>query len=468
MKTSIKRVICAVFAFCILVCALSACGGNNGDDDSSTGSTTGGNNSSDAGSVIVDDDRIQSKPGYGADWDPYASIPDNIKGSTVRFATWIDHSKTEGAVPLSKLEADTSLKYEHVHVPQGTYVESLKTMIASGDIPDVFVSNEFMDAFPLTLELAQPINKCSDVDLEDPIWDQSMLATATIDGNVYMVNTLNSPWSGSNLVYYNKELFENNGFKTPAEYYEEGNWTWATLEKVLKDIKSLGEDYQGGHIDPEIIADSAGASFVKYDYKTATFSSGVDDPNLLMAYQWYAGVRDQGLANGNAQLFKDGKCGIFLSGVYGLKANGTWIGMDPESIGYTYLPALQDGSKGLVSSIYRMYGILAGAPNANAAGYFLRHFLDYRNYDLNNTFITTDAGTFYYELTNTEADEKYFNRDDVMCSFVGSNTSGVFINGARRAPAAQVNTEIQAVSNIVNEAVTKGNETINKVKEAYK
>ena len=401
-------------------------------------------------------------------FDPYATISDSIKGSTVRFATWIDHSQTEGAVPLSKFEEDTGLKYELVTVASWGYTETLKTMIASSDVPDVFVSNENLANFPLTLEIAQPINKCSIVDLTEPIWDQSMIATGTIDGNIYLVNTLNSPWSGSNLVYYNKELFLNNGFKTPAEYYEEGNWTWATLEKVLRDVKSLGHDYQGGSIDVEILADTAGASFVKYDYKTATFSNGTTDPNLVAAYQWYAHVRDQGLVNGTYAQFKEGKCGIVTTGVYGLKTNGHWIDMDPESVGFTYLPALQDGTKGKISSIYRMYGIIAGAKNADAAGYFLRHFLDHKYYDLNNTFLTPEAGNFYYELTNSVADQKYFNFDDACCTFVGSNSSSVFFGGAKKAASAQVNGEIQAVSNVVDQAVKSANDIVAKVKETYK
>ena len=469
MKTSIKRVICAVFAFCMIVCALSACGGNNGGDTASgTASANKGNSgkgdSSATGDIAVPD-RIESKDGYGEDYNPYASIPDSIKGSTVRFATWIDHYTTEGAEPLGKFEKDTGLKAELVYVPSGKYVDTLQTKIAAGDIPDVFVSNESAECFPRTIEIAQPINKCSTVDLEDPIWDQSMLATATIDGNVYMVNTLNTPWSGSNLVYFNKELFENNGFKTPAEYYEEGNWTWATLEKVLKDIKSLGNDYKGGMVNVGIIADTMGASFVKYDYKTTTYSSGVNDPNLVAAYEWYANIKEQGLADATTTDFVNGKCGIVITGVYGLKATGHWQNMDPESVGFTYLPALKDGTKGRVSSINRMYGIIAGAPNANAAGYFLRHFLDYKNYDLSNTFLTKEAGDFYYELTNTVADQKYFNFDSTTSTFVGT---GSFSTNVIKAPAAQVKTQIQAVSNLTDAAASRANDIIAKVRAAYK
>ena len=449
------RALCLIMAVMLVTAFFSACGGKK--ETASKGDNSKGNQTEVVVSQRFDD---------WENFDPYATISDSIKGSTVRFATWIDHTQTEGAVPLSKFEADTGLKYELTTVAADGYTETLKTKIASGDIPDVFVSNTAN--FPLTLEIACPINKYSTVNLEEPIWDQTMLATGTIDGNIYLVNTLNTPWSGSDMIFYNKELFENNGFKTPKEYYDEGNWTWATLEKVLRDVKSLGDDYEGGSIDVEAIAGSAGACFVKYDYKTATFSNGTEDPNLIAAYQWYANVRDQGLVNGNRTKFMDGKCGIYIAGTYGLKANGTFTGMDPESVGFTYLPALQDGTKGKISSVYRMYGIIAGAKNADAAGYFLRHFLDYRNYDLQNTFITPEAGNFYYEVTNSNADDKFFNFDDACCTFAGSTVSSIFNGAAKKAAAAQVEGEVKSVSNVVEKAVTTANQLIATVREKYK
>lgn len=454
------RALCLIMAVMLVTAFFSACGGKK--ETASKGNNSKGNQTE-----VVVSQRFEDWENF----DPYATISDSIKGSTVRFATWIDHTQTEGAVPLSKFEADTGLKYEITTVAADGYTETLKNMLAAGNKPDVFVSNEYTANFPLTLEIAQPINKCSTVNLEEPIWDQTMIATGTIDGNIYLVNTLNSPWSGSDMIFYNKELFENNGFKTPKEYYDEGNWTWATMEKVMRDVKSLsnGNDvYEGGSIDVEAIAGSAGACFVKYDYKTATFSNGTEDPNLIAAYEWYAGVRDQGLVNGNRTKFMEGKCGIYIAGTYGLKANGTFTGMDPESIGFTYLPALQDGTKGKITSVYRMYGIIAGAKNADAAGYFLRHFLDYRNYDLQNAFITPEAGNFYYEITNSNADDKFFNFDDACCTFVGEKTSSVFNGEARKAAAAQVNGAIKSVSNQVQKAVADANALIEKVKQEYK
>ncbi len=463
MKTNLKRIICAIFAFAMLVCALSACSGSTGTDSTAAP----------ANKVVSNDDPVVSATtgNYTGEWagfDPYATISDSIKGQTVRFATWIDHTKTEGANALANFYRDTGLNVELFTVTQGLYVEKIITSIASNDIPDAFKTNEGKDSFPLTLQIAAPIDKVSTVNLDEPIWHKSLLETGTIDGHVYLVNTIGSPWTGSNLVFYNKKLFEENGFTTPEQYYEQGNWTWATMEKAMKEIKSLGPDYFGGVLEVDMLGDSAGASFCMYDYKTATFSSGVNKKELLMTYQWYNSVREQGLLGNGRGDFANGKAGICITGVYGLKNTGYFKDMDFNDIGFTYLPALEDGSKGKTSAIYRMYGIVAGAPNADAAGYFLRYWLDPANYDLNNTFISNKAGNFYFELTDCHADEKYFNFDDVCGTFVGAKDESVFNGDAKRVVPGGVKTKLDAVSNKVDDAVKKANQMIQDLKNKYK
>ena len=196
----------------MLVFAMTACGGDEKQDSTSS------ENSEVASNEIVSAIKpaISSGSPY-IDFDPYATISDSIKGTTVRFATWVDHTQPEGAVPHANFEADTGLKVELYTVKQDGYVNALMTKMASGDIPDVFVSIEGDGCFPATIQIAAPINKVSTVDLNEPIWDQTMLESATIEGNIYMVNTIGSPWSGSNLVYYNKRIFSENGIKPPEE-----------------------------------------------------------------------------------------------------------------------------------------------------------------------------------------------------------------------------------------------------------
>lgn len=463
MKMYVKRILCAIFAFCLLVCAFSACGKKDKGGDVSQSSGLQGMVS---GSINVNEynnEEVDEKY-LDPDYNPYENIPASSLGKTVRFATWIDHTTTEGAVPLKNFERDTGLKIELFTVPQGTYSSVLQSKIAAGDIPDVFVTNDDVSGFPLMLEFAAPVNKVSSVDLNDPIWDKSMLELGTIGGNIYFLNTLNSPWSGSNLTYYNKSLFEENGFKTPAEYYEDGDWTWDTAFKVMKEVVSLGEGYEGAYIEDSILSGSAGTSFTKYDRKTNTFSSGVNDPNLTSAYQWYIECKNAGLMGATwsnfRQLFKEGKVGLVFQGVYGLKTTGHWKDMDFKDVGYTVLPAIDKDTPARTSSIWRTYGIVDGAPNADAAGYFIRYWLDYKSYDLNMAFISTEAGNFYYELINKTVDQKYFNYDATTCRYVGTGT-WVFVNPVKASPSeAQVGTKIQSVANVVNQAVDAANKVI--------
>lgn len=463
MKMYVKRILCAIFAFCLLVCAFSACGNkDNGGDSSKGGNTTG----TGSGSINVNeynDEDVDEKykdPAYN----PYENIPEESLGKTIRFATWIDHTTTEGAVPLKNFERDTGLKVELYTIPQGSYSKGLQSAIAKGDIPDVFVTNDDVSGFPIMLDFAAPVNKVSSVDLNDPIWDKSMLELGTVGGNVYFLNTLNSPWSGSNLTYYNKALFDEYGLKTPAEYYEEGNWTWDSAYKLMKEVVEIGEGFEGGYIEDSILSGSAGTSFTKYDMKSNTFSSGVSDPALRDAYQWYIKCKQAGLMgatwNNFRQLFKEGKVGLVFQGVYGLKTTGHWKDMDFKDVGYTVLPAIDENTPARTSSIWRLYGIVDGAPNADAAGYFIRYWLDYKSYDLNMAFISTDAGNFYYELINKTASEKYFNFDATTCRYIGTGVHE-FVTPAKQAPSEQqVNGKIQSVANKVNKAVEEANKVI--------
>ena len=461
---SFKRIICILLALVFMVALMSACG--KGKDTAADSKPQTSSQEEIVSGIDPSDIADEYK-----DFDPYANIPESSKGVTVRYATWIDHYTTEGAVPLANFYNDTGIHIELYTVKQSGYVNSLMTKIASGDIPDVFISNEGDQAFPLTLQFAAPINKVSSVDLDDPRWDKTINATATIDGNVYMVNTIGTPWTGSNLVFFNRRIFEENGFKSPKEYYEEGTWTWDNMLKCAREVKSLGTEYKGLAIgatgeEMDILCGAVNTSFVKYNYKTHTFSSGVNDPNLLRGLQWYADAKEQGVLDGSFTSFNQGKCAIAIRGPYGLKNTGYFKDMNPEDIGYTYLPAFEEGEKGLVSAIYGMHGIIEGCPNPDAAGYWIRYWLDYTNYDLQNTFITPAAGNFYYELINTIADEKYFTFDDPCAYLIGENGRGVFWNPSLRAASAGVKTAIDSVSNKVDMAVTAANKLINDKIEA--
>ena len=265
------------------------------------------------------------------------------------------------------------------------------------------------------------------------------------------------------MVFYNKRLFRENGFTTPSEYYEAGTWSWDTLLKCVRDIKSLGSEYKGIMIEMDILAGSVGASITRYNFSTHTFSNGTGDPNLLKAYQWYADAKEQNLLDGNLGAFKEGKCAIYVRGPYGLQTKGYFMDMDPEDIGYTWLPSFTEGEKGRIFAIYGAHGIVDGAPNADAAGYFLRYWMDYHNWDLENSFINTEAAEFYYKIANSTANDKYFNFDYPLATLIGeTSASSAFYKHISGVSSAGMKTALDSISNTVDTAVAKGNELIAK------
>lgn len=462
----LKKILSTLCAFLLLVSVMCACNDNEGTESkaSSTVSTQSENKI-----VGIDPDIPEDSKYNPATWNPYASMPESCKGTTIRVASWSDSDDDSDLYTRTNMYNDIGLKYELFSVPQAGYVNNIMTKIASGDIPDVFTTNEGDGAFPVTLQIAAPINKVSSVDLNDPRWDPTYLAGATIDGNTYFVQTIGSPVSNGNLVFFNKRLFRENGFTTPAEHYENGTWSWDNLLKCAKDIKSLGSEYRGISLEMDILAGSVNTSITKYDFNSKRFINNVGDPVLLKAYQWYADAKEQNLLDGTLGSFIEGKCAIFVRGPFGLAINGYFKDMDPNDIGFTWLPSFEEGVKGRVSSIYGGRGIVTGAPNAEAAGYFLRYYMDYHNWDLENIFLTTEAGNFYYDIVETLAENKYFNFDDPLCYLTGSSANKEFYSHLNGISGAGIKTALDSISNTVDAAVTKGNELIaNKIEDDRK
>ena len=466
---SLKKILSILCAFTLLVSVMCACGGSEETvQNSSPSSSTESENK-----IVGIDPVIPTGSKYNPEtWDPYATMPESCKGTTIRVASWSDPDDDGDAYTRANMYNDIGLKYELFSVPQAGYVNNIMTKIASGDIPDVFMTNEGDGAFPVTLQIAAPINKVSSVDLNDPRWDKTYLDGATIEGNTYFVQTIGSPVSNGNLVFFNKRLFRENGFTTPAEYYENGTWSWDNLLKCAKEIKSLGSEYRGINLEMDILAGSVNTSITKYDFNSKRFINNVGDPTLLKAYQWYSDAKEQNLLDGSLASFREGKCAIYIRGPFGLAINGYFLDMNPEDIGFTWLPSFEEGVKGRVSSIYGGRGIVTGAPNAEAAGYFLRYYMDYHNWDLENIFITIDAGKFYYEIVETLAEDKYFNFDAPLCTLIGSGANKEFYSHLNGISSSGIKTALDSISNVVDQAVNAGNELIaNKVagdREKYK
>ena len=86
--------------------------------------------------------------------------------------------------------------------------------------------------------------------------------------------------------------------------------------------------------------------------------------------------------------------------------------------------------------------------------------MDYKNWDVENAFITTEAAQFFYDYTNCTANDKYFNFDDPLATLIGESANTAFYKHISGVSSAGRKTALDSISNTVDTAVAKGNELI--------
>ena len=308
---NLKRVFCLILAVAMLVTLLSACG-----EKDKGGTTTLKNELFDEG--YLDEDWLAEREKYEKDHPPY-NVDEKLKGSKIVFATWIDPMTDESAYSWSTFEEKTGIKPEFILVGQGEYNTKIASLIASDEAPDIFMEN--MDTFPTSLNLVQPLNKISTIDLNDPIWDKSMSEFGTFGGNTYFTNTKYTIWSGGDLVYYNKKALEDNGILTPQDYIDAGEWTLENLFKIAREFKSVNPAHGGVGLEWRYLAAASGSALAQI--KDGKFVSGINDASMMDALRMYYIGRDECLtaANANKGLMA-GTNAFVIVGAFGLKKTG--------------------------------------------------------------------------------------------------------------------------------------------------
>ena len=424
--------------------------GTQSDDASGTDNVSTGSNGSSSTTSGGKDGPSGSGSSGGVN-------PEDYRGTTVRYATWKNPNQNEDGDVVESFQKKYGIKVQVDMVPQGTYVNEIAGMIASGNSPDVFFDNCF---FPSSLSVLQPIDAMK-LDLSDSIWEKGILEMSKFGGKSFLVNTVGNIWSEVDCVYYNKKIFADNGITTPEDYYEAGKWTWAALRKCMADVKGAG--YIGGYIDMETMLGSTGAGF--YSLKNGKFANSVNDMTynaMTQMAQWVSeGLIRPPLERNLINNFITGKAGIAVTNAFGLKETGYFKDMNDKDIGFTYLPSWDENTKAYTTGLFRGWGLCRGAKNPVGAGIFLRYYLDVNNYDYEEAFINSDAADFFLKLTTgVETDDKnpYFllgigalvgETDDDYKEFVGMAPGQV-----RTAISAKMNT-FTANANKVNDEISK-------------
>ncbi len=445
-----KRIITLLLAVFLLLsmCALAGCKGNGNGE----GSVTPGVSSADEEEFFLD-------------------MPSELRGTTVHFATWIDHTKTDTAVCLSGFAETTGMKAELVAVNEKDYITKVTSLIASDQAPDVLIDN---NEFPRTLDLLMPLEvETTTLDVTDPFWNQNSVKRFTVGKYCYLVNGSKSSWDmvGS-ITYFNRTILEENGITTPTELVEQDNWNVDSMWTLMQQIKgACGFKRPGTSIAVESWINMYGGAQITWDVESNTFKNTLKSEETKKAIDYLMRAKDAGLAtiiDNHDEEIVSGNIALQICGAYGLRKSPGWFyNMDINDLGFEVLPKLnKDDANYPYTSSARGYGICKGSDNPKGAAYFLRYFLNEEHYDVNQIFKNEEAKTLYYKLReNAELNKVAVTRGAARVSDPGFNPIDM-ISDLLDGTSAQVAVNLEKSYNKCESYVAAANRLIAEIIEA--
>lgn len=188
----------------------------------------------------------------------------------------------------TQLKADFEKQYpgtkiEYVSSPWNTRNSKLANQVKANKTPDA-VSAYYVD-FPSRAikNLVQPLD---DYLVEKDILNTTVMENITsYNGKSYALMRKQYPY----VIYYNVDMFDEYGEKTPLEYYNEGTWTWENFRKTalaMTDVKNGKVNTFGFGIDDEgIFMLAAQTDAVKIE--NGTVKLNVSDPKFTSSLDFF-------------------------------------------------------------------------------------------------------------------------------------------------------------------------------------
>ena len=221
----IKRILSLVLVLCMAATLLTACGGEKTPAET-TAPVAGGN-----------ENPVETTA--PAETEAQAPTLENPNLTIVWHTTeeaWLNN-KAENPDAFD-LVWSTKEVFEEMYggtvtvigVGWGEQQSTIISMVNSGEVCDLGQAHD--QNFPIygAKNIVQDVSQY--VDLNDGFWYDSCTNAFSFGGVPYAMGAEATPV----VISYNKTLFEQNGVKTPMEYFEEGNWTWETFRDVALEM----------------------------------------------------------------------------------------------------------------------------------------------------------------------------------------------------------------------------------------
>lgn len=261
-------------------------------------------------------------------------------------------------------------KVDWLVVPADQRISRLQQMVNADEAPDLF-NYDFLPSL-ITKELVQPVTKY--IDLDSPLWVdiKESIERIRYKDDIYMVSPLPGRYQ---VVWYNKEIFENAGVKTPKELLDEGNWTWDTFRSTALELTVRGTDdtvTQWGavldNLDTFVV--STGHHFVDLDNGEAT--NNIKSEPIARAMNFYIDLFN----TDQSTIVSSSGSDMFMQGKVAMLSGGLWIRtrfadmLKNDTIGFVPTPKDPQADKYYISEGLSGWYVPRGCDNpVGAAAY---------------------------------------------------------------------------------------------------
>lgn len=390
------------------------------------------------------------------------SIPEELKGTTIKYYTWYPFDKTPEYAVTKTFEEKTGITIEFERGPYSDFNTALNVKISTGESPDLI---PLLNPNIYSVKNLTPIDQI-DFDFTDGAWDQQTMKDYTFGGKAYAVNLKNTSAYDPICVVYNTETFEENDLEDPYELSQEGKWTWSKFEEICEAYADIDEGNYGASLCPlNVYGMSHNVAYIKFE--DGRYASNLDNPLLSSTWRTTIEWIQKGYVHAEVWQTPDfitGKCGLFFSSIRHTRNFPESNNEDyfrrlkvKNVLGVAPMPVHDDKDAVNYQPLmeYMAYGIPQGAKNAAAVPYYLRYLLDEGNYP--EVWPTKETEAIYKEMRANP------NRASMPAAVItkdsGMDGSDVTFR-IKKSDPQQIATTLMTWSGTIGDAVSKANSAI--------
>lgn len=468
LKSIFSILLVLAMAFSVIGCGEKEPTDNNNDfftDSKNVISTESGSNSetqtttSDKTSSTSSKNDNNKNTAGGKSWsEVLASMPKNLKGTTIEFFNWNPPSEYTGATAvIDKFTKETGIKVKWITQDYDTYLTKLASMVASNSAPDVARARGNISTNMLSF---QPLSNAK-YDFTDAAWDKDVMAEYTYNGKQYATTLKNTHLGSFSVMYYNKALIDKYDLDDPYKLWKSGKWT---LNKFLSMCEEFKEEsnygYAAGANSWEGVSQIFGVCGpVSFDGKK--YKSNLTDKAFLRATQTIADLHntDNILMQWGAEDFDKGELLFWIgAGIYSRRLNSYFATLKQSGTLFSVpMPTVEGQAKYYQGfGECEAYALVKGGKNPQAVPYFLRYFLNPDNYDL-DAFFTNNQVREVYEWAAKQPNK--INTTSYWDKFNSDAFDGIL-----KLKSTQIQSFVDSNANAINNRVKTYNEALAKLK----